>query len=69
MRRSFIPLLIFILPFLSLAKSAEAHSKSASLQPGVTIENALAMGESHSFTINLEGRAPFLGTIPSAHLE
>jgi len=54
MRRSIIPLLIFVLTCLSLVKPAEAQSKSASLQPGVTIENALAIGESHSFTINLE---------------
>jgi hypothetical protein len=32
----------------------EAQSKSTSLQPGVTIENALALGQSHSFSINLE---------------
>lgn len=66
MRRSIIPLLIFILPCLSLVKPAEAQSKSASLQPGVTIENALAMGESHSFTINLE-EDQFLQLVVNQH--
>ena len=66
MRRSIIPLLIFILTCLSLVKSAEAQSKSASLQPGVTIENALAMGESHSFTINLE-EDQFLQLVVNQH--
>ena len=54
MRRSIIPLLILILTCLLPFEPAEGQSKSTSLQPGVTIENALASGQSHSFTINLE---------------
>jgi len=53
MRRS-ITLLGLILTCLLPVESAEAQSKSTSLQPGVTIENALALGQTHSFTINLE---------------
>jgi len=53
MRRS-ITLLGLILTVLLPVEPTEAQSKSTSLQPGVTIENALALGQSHSFTINLE---------------
>lgn len=53
MRRS-ITLLGLILTCLLPVEPTEAQSKSTSLQPGVTIENALALGQSHSFSINLE---------------
>ncbi|MGH9873697.1 MAG: hypothetical protein ACRD9S_14710 [Pyrinomonadaceae bacterium] len=54
MRRSIIPLLFLTLPCLLPVGPAQAQGTSTSLQPGVTIENALALGQSHSFSINLD---------------
>jgi hypothetical protein len=45
---------------------AKAQSKVISLQPGVTIENALASGQSHSFTINLD-QDQFLRLVVDQH--
>ena len=65
MHRSIIPLLILSLSLLTV-KSSRAQSKTTSLQPGVPIENALALGQIHSFTINLE-QDQFLQLVVDQH--
>jgi hypothetical protein len=66
MRRSITTFLGLILTCLLPVEPIEAQSKNTSLQPGVTIENALALGQSHSFTISLE-EEQFLQLVVDQH--
>lgn len=57
MRRSTATLLILILTIildLLPNECAIAQSQTASLQPGITVERALARGQSHTFGVSLE---------------
>lgn len=66
MRQSLITLLILTFVCISTVKTVKAQSKSATLQPGIAIENELASGQSHVFSITLEENQ-FLQIVVNQH--